>query len=161
MDTSFPSTSLTPGDRLPEEDTISHYCQRGQYDRNSDQPKLTAFQKRPKERDPDGYSVNHLQYYKGLSERVATDRIRAEFVNDGYGVDKKGRFIVFSVGKAICTAARDARIHLSVIYDPLCAYPSHALIPEMPEPETEDALNVATALKRMFMQDKKVYPGLP
>ena len=69
------------------------------------------------------------------------------------GLNKNGRFVVFSVSAAKA-AALDKGCGIDVIYTPETSKPSHSSIFGLPEPEDyEGKVRVATALARLVKRD--------
>ena len=138
---------LDCGDPLLDSDDVSRYCRPKDYDRRLCEPKVSAFQrKRPSEPD---LSINRLQFF-GLQDRSsAVERIRQEFKAFCYGLDRKGRFVVFNVGKAKAAAQNVGGYDLVFQYTPNPPMWSHSSIFGLPEDPSEERV-VATALKRLI-----------
>ena len=143
------ATDLVEGDRLPEEDEIARYCSPGVWEKETHEPKVTAFMRK---QDEDDLSVNRLQFYRGQSRPGAVDCIRDEMGTD-YDLKKNGKFVVFSVSEAKA-AALNKGCRIDVVYTPKTSRPSHSSIFGLPEPEDyEGKVRVATALARLIKMD--------
>ena len=147
--------NLKHGDPLLNSDDVSRYCQPGKYDRARCEPKISAFQRRPSEPD---VSINRLQFFQ-LSDRDSTiDCIRQEFLANNYGLEEKGRFVVFNVGAAK-TAVLESGYELDFTCTPISIARSHSSIFRFPK-ESDGARIVATAIKRLITR-VDTYPAYP
>ena len=146
----FPfATDLVEGDPLPDGDEIARYCSPGVWEKETHEPQVTAFMRKP---DEDDLSVNRLQYYRGQSRSGAVGCIRDE-TGAYYKLKKSGHFVVFSVSAAKA-AALNKGCGIDVIYTLKTSKPSHSSIFGLPEPEDyEGKVRVATALARLVKQD--------
>ena len=156
---------LDVGDDLIDSDEVARYCSPGRYDRRKNEPRIGALMRRRcVEEGPylgmlleDELSVNRIEHYQRKDRDEAAGCVRKEYLADGYGLSKKGRFVVFNIGAAIA-ATLDAGHELLVLFTPAPPYHSHSSIFNLPD-DSEEELVVATALKRLITK-LDAYPGL-
>ena len=93
-------------------------------------------------------------------DRTLAARIRNEFIADAFGLEPKGRFVVFNVGRAIKATAQQG-VRLSFTFTPNFPYLSHSTIRGLPDPKTDPdrALRVGAAIKRLVLHED-VYPAI-
>ena len=151
---SFPSSRLQYGDTLPAESEIARYCKPSDFDSRTDEPRVSAFQTRPRERD---LSVNYLDYYSRDSREDNVLAIRLE-VGANLQLRRNGRFLVLEVGRAI-SAAKSVGQNIDVAFTPKPKQPSHSSIQGLPSTENRgERTATATALKRLIGKDD-IYPA--
>ena len=151
---------LNPNDSLLDSDEVSRYCSPIQYDLGRDEPKVSAFQRKESERNPfRNPSINRLQYFQLADRDSAVECIRQDFISRSYTIKKDGRFVVFSVGKAIAAALSAGNNKIEFTYTPEPRNPSHSSIVNLPEDPGQE-LEVAVAIKRLITR-LDIYNALP
>ena len=151
---------LNPEDPLLDSDDASRYCSPNDYDRRRCEPKVSAFQRKPSERNPlRDPSINRLQFFQLPDQESAVKCVRREFLSMNYGLRRNGRFVVFNVGEAKAAALKSG-CQLFFIYDPDPPVYSHSLISNLPEDTSKERV-VATAIKRLVTKSGMTYLALP
>ena len=150
-----PFVDLQSGDLLLDCDEVSRYCSPERFSQRLGEPKVSAFQKKPKEVDP---SVNRLQYFKLQDKVIAVECIRQEFRANNYKLRPKGSFVVFNVSAAKA-AAIEAGYRLVFRYTPDPPVWSHSSIQNFPQ-DADGDLAVATALKRLITKSD-IFDAVP
>ena len=154
-------TELNPDDPLLDSDEASRYCSPNDYDRRRREPKVSAFQRKPSEKNPlRDPSINRLQFFQLPNRKSAVKCVRQEFLSINYGLRQNGRFVVFNVGEAKAAALEAGGYQVLFTYDPNPPVYSHSLISNLPEDPREE-LVVATAIKRLITKSGMTFHALP
>ena len=157
--------NLSPDDSLLDSDDISRYCSPSHYDERRSEPRVSAFQRKPSERNSspmDDPSGNRLQYFQLPDEASAVECVRQEFLSlsPPYTLKPKGRFVVFNVGEAKAAVRRigNGNYSISFVYTPDPPMYSHLLISNLPTDINEER-EIATAIKRLVTKAGRTFPG--
>ena len=156
---------LNVDDELIDSDEAARYCSPGRYDRRRYEPRVGAFMRRRCDEEgpyqgmlrEDDLSINRIEYYQLSDRDEAIGCVRDEYIEAGYGLSKKGRFVVFNVGAARASAQEKGR-QLLILFTPDPPYYSHSSIFNLPD-DFDEELAIATALKRLITRSD-TYPGL-
>ena len=155
--------NLNPGDPLLDSDDVSRYCPPDHYSQRLDEPRVSAFQRKPSERNSNPMkdpSVNRLQFFQLPNRASAVSCVRQEFLACRYTLRPNGRFVVFNVGAAKAAALNAGNYSLTVTYDPAPPAHSHSLISNVPT-DLREELVVATAIKRLVTRSGMTFQALP
>ncbi len=139
------------GDPLPDDDHVSRYCKPSSVD-SLGLPLASAFQLRS---DEDSLSVNWLESFGAASVDDAIGRVRAAFLDSGFGLRANGRFAVLDVGAAKSAVRAEVGLSLRIEHDPLPDDPSHAGISGYAAHDLAVAVELAA-----LVSEGDVYPAL-
>ena len=154
--------NLNPGDSLLGSDEVSRYCSPNHYDRRRSEPRVSAFQRKPAERNSNPMkdpSFNRLQFFQLPDRACAINRVRQEFLSSGYKLSTNGGFAVFNVGEAKAAALQIGNYRLLFTYDPVPPFCSHSLMSNLPT-DLREELVVATAIKRLVTKSGITFQAL-
>ena len=108
------------GDAVPDGDAITRYCPGKKMEGGL--PLVTAFELR---RGEEYLSVNWLQYWKGIDQATALERVRRD-VSKRLDLSKKGAFAVLNAGTVKSVIEEVTRGHAFVTQQPSRNNLSHA-----------------------------------
>ena len=138
------------GDPVPDDDHVSRYGKPSSVDAHG-LPLASAFQLRSHE---DSLSVNWLETLGARSVDAAIGRVRAAFLDSGFGLRANGRFAVLDVGAAKSVVRAEVGLSLRIEHDPLPGNPSHADISGYAAHDLAVAVELAS-----LVSEEDVYPA--
>lgn len=147
------------GNLLPDDNHVSRYCKPIDFNQETCQPKVGAFQRRQDSNNPavleDYLSVNWLEFFPLEDREDQIQEVRESFRRKNFSVKRNGRFVVLNVAAAKAATGEAIGTEVSIFHVPCEKDPSHSGI----SGPSENDLEIAAELK-LLVSKSDVYLGV-